>query len=44
LRMVDAYQDGYLTDSGGGQQMAGRYLDAISWSARTVRATRLAPA
>jgi EAL and modified HD-GYP domain-containing signal transduction protein len=44
LRMVDAYQDGDLTDIAGERQMARRYLDAISWSARTVRTTRLAPA
>ena len=44
LRTVDAYEVGDLTDIAGGRPMAGRYLDAIRWSSRTVRATRLTPA
>jgi EAL and modified HD-GYP domain-containing signal transduction protein len=44
LRVVDAYETGYLTDIAGGRDMAGRYIDAIRWSARTVQTTRLTPA
>ena len=44
LRTVNAYEVGDLTDIAGDRPMAGRYLDAIRWSSRTVRATRLAPA
>lgn len=44
LRTVNAYEEGELTEIAGGRPMAGRYMDAISWSARTVRATRLASA
>ena len=43
LRTVNAYEAGELTDVAGDRP--GRpYLDAIRWSSRTVRATRLAPA
>jgi EAL and modified HD-GYP domain-containing signal transduction protein len=44
LRTVNAYEAGDLTDITGGRHMAGRYMDAIRWSSRTVRATRPAPA
>jgi len=44
LRTVNAYELGELTDIAGDRPMAGRYLDAIRWSSRTVRATRLTPA
>jgi hypothetical protein len=44
LRTVNAYEAGDLIEAVGDKPMAGRYLDAIRWSSRTVRATRLAPA
>jgi c-di-GMP-related signal transduction protein len=44
LRTVDAYEVGDLTEMAGERPMSGRYLDAIRWSSRTVRATRLTPA
>jgi c-di-GMP-related signal transduction protein len=44
LRIVNAYEAGDLSDVGDDRPLADRYLDAIRWSARTVRVTRLAPA
>jgi EAL and modified HD-GYP domain-containing signal transduction protein len=44
LTVVNAYEKGDLADVTAGD-LAGRYLDAIRWSARAVAATsRLAPA
>lgn len=42
LRMVDAYENGDLTGIRRAPDMAGRYIDAMRWSTRTVQA--LAPA
>ena len=42
LRMVDAYENGNLAAVERAPDMAGRYIDAMRWSTRTVRA--LAPA
>jgi c-di-GMP-related signal transduction protein len=44
LRVVNAYESGDVADIAGGRNMAGRYIDAIRWSSRTVQTTRLAPA
>jgi EAL and modified HD-GYP domain-containing signal transduction protein len=44
LRTVDAYEAGDLIELAGDRPISGRYLDAIRWSSRTVRATRLTPA
>jgi EAL and modified HD-GYP domain-containing signal transduction protein len=44
LRIVNAYEAGSLSDLAGDRPLADRYLDAIRWSARTVRVTRLAAA
>ena len=43
LRVVNAYEVGDPAAIAGGPDLASRYMDAIRWSSRTVRATRLAP-
>jgi hypothetical protein len=39
LSVVDAYEDGDLTEIVGAHALAAQYMDAMRWSTRAVKAT-----